>query len=71
MKGNKLNPKDMGLVLSLDRIIEMTLRTLEQCSFKIKYARTPRSKEVAKQSKEYLESVLYHLNRLKKHEQAS
>ncbi|MDR0612384.1 MAG: hypothetical protein LBG45_02680 [Dysgonamonadaceae bacterium] len=63
--GNKLKPSDMGLILSVDQCIEMASGTLECASSKMKLARSAYSKNSAKQTIEFFQSIVYHLNKLK------
>lgn len=58
--------KAMGLVLSLDRCIELTQDICDSCKDKLKNARIYASKKACKKSIEFYEAVLYHLERLKK-----
>lgn len=58
--------KSMGLVLSLDRCIELAQYICDSCKDKLKYARSYASKKSCKKSIEFYEAVRYHLERLKK-----
>lgn len=58
--------KSMGLVLSLNRCIELAQDVCDSCKDKLKHARSYASKKACKKSIEFYEAVLYHLERLKK-----
>lgn len=58
--------KSMGLVLSLDRCIELAQDTCDSCKDKLKRTRTYASKKACKKSIEFYEAIRYHLERLKR-----
>jgi hypothetical protein len=66
----KIEPSDIGPALSLDRCIKTVSQILERSDEKVKRARTPYNKSLAKHSQEFYKAILYHLNKLKNHEQA-
>lgn len=58
--------KTMGLVLPLNRCIELAHDVCDSCKDKLKHARSYASKKSCKKSIEFYEAVRYHLERLKK-----
>lgn len=57
--------KSMGLVLSLDRCIEIAHNICESSKDKLKYVRSIASKKACKNAIEFWEATSYHLKRLK------
>jgi hypothetical protein len=66
MSKNKLNPSEMGLVLSLDGCIKMAAGTIKYCESKVKPARSKYTKQLPKETMEFFQAIIYHLERLKK-----
>jgi hypothetical protein len=60
-----MNAKELGLIMSLSRCIEMAEGTAEMQQDAAKRARSPRGKKLAKNSFEFFEAVTYHLKRLR------
>lgn len=58
--------KSMGLVLSLNRCIELSRDVCDSCKDNLKHVRTYTSEKSCKKAVEFYEAVLYHLERLKK-----
>jgi hypothetical protein len=66
--GYNLTPKEMGLILSAGKCIEVAENIIENCTDKIKYARSTASKRSAKQAIELYQAIAYHLKRLQEYD---
>lgn len=60
-----MNPKEIGLVLSLNKCIEIAEGTTSMLKKQLKGCRTLTRKRELKNSLEVIEAYAYHLNRLK------
>jgi hypothetical protein len=65
MSNNKLNPSEMGLVLSVKECIRIASDIVEEQKDAAKRARSMKSKKMAKRSVEFWSAIVYHLERLK------
>lgn len=60
-----MNIKEMGVVLSLNKCIEIAEGTTSMLKKQLKGCRTPTRKRELKNTLEIIEAYAYHLNRLK------